>query len=109
MLRKNIIVSMVFLVAVVPFAVASDSPEVKALKKDMPPDVSLLIDRIVGCNYWRAEEPSPSNKERVEKVNKALQELQCSVLEKDQAVLTIRYQNDYMVKARLQDAQFVLL
>ena len=109
MLRKNIILSTLFLVAVVPFAVAGDSPEVKALKKDMPQDVSLLIDRIVGCNYWRSEEPSPSNKERIAQVNKALQELQCSVLEKDQAALTKRYQNDYMVKARLQDAQFVLL
>ena len=106
MLKKSIILS-TFLVF--PFAVAGDSPEVKALKKGMPQDVNLLIDRIVGCNYWRAEEPSPSNKERIEKVNKALQELQCNTLEQDQVALTKRYQNDYVVKARLQDAQFVLL
>jgi hypothetical protein len=104
MLRKSIILSTLL---IVPFAVAADSPEVKALKKDMPQDVSLLIDRIVGCNYWRAEEPSPSNKERIAQVNKALQELQCAALEKDQAALTKHYQNNYMVKARLQDAQFV--
>lgn len=107
MLKKNIIVTTLFLVTVVPFAVAGDSPEVKELKKGMPQDVNLLIDRIVGCNHWRGEEPT--TKERTDKINKALLELQCDTLEKDQAALTKRYQNDYMVKARLQDAQFVLL
>lgn len=106
MLRKSIILSTLL---VFPFAVAGDSPEVKELKKGMPQDVNVLIDRIVGCNYWRAEEPSPTNKERIAQVNKALQELKCDTLEQDQAALTKRYQNDYMVKARLQDAQFVLL
>jgi len=104
MLKKSIILS-TFLI--VPFAIAGDSPEVQALKKGMPQDVSVLIDRIVGCNHWRAEEPT--NKDRTEKINKALQDLQCDALEQDQAKLTKRYQNDYMVKSRLQDAQYVFL
>lgn len=100
MLRKSILLSTIF---VFPHVFADDSSEVKALKKDMPQDVAVVIGRIVECNHWSGEEPS--NKARTEEINKALARLQCNALEQDQAKLTKVYQNNYEVKMRIQKAK----
>jgi uncharacterized secreted protein with C-terminal beta-propeller domain len=100
MLRKSILLSTVF---IVPFVFADDSSEVKALKKDMPQDVAVVIGRIVECNHWGGEEPA--NKARAEEINKAIARLQCNSIEQDQAKLAKTYQNNYEVKVRLQKAK----
>lgn len=100
MLRKITLLS-IFLI--IPFAAANESPEVKALKKDMPQDVALIIDRIVECNHWNGEEPG--NKERAEQVKKEVEKWRCDALVQDQASLTKRYPNNYEIKIRIQSAQ----
>lgn len=100
MLRKSIILPTVF---VFPFVFADDSPEVKALKKDMPQDVAAVIERIAGCNHWGGEEPT--NKARADEINKAVTKLQCDSIEQDQAKITKAYQNNYEVKSRIQKAK----
>lgn len=102
MLRKSILWLTLFISS---FVVAQDSRELKALKKDMPPDAALIIERIVGCNHWSGQESA--NKERAEQINKAVTQLRCDTLEQDQAKLLKLYQNNYEVKMRIQDAQSV--
>jgi len=88
---------------VIPLAFADDSKEVRALKKDMPADVVVMIERIVECNRWLGDDSS--NKERAEKINKALEKFGCSVIEQDQNDLLKHYANNYEVKLRLQKAR----
>lgn len=102
MLKKSIFLSTVF---AFPFAFADDAPEVKALKKGMPQDVIVVIDRIVQCNRWQGEDTS--TKARAEKVGKELEKWQCSTIAQDQAALAKLYKNNYEVKKRIQDAQYV--
>jgi hypothetical protein len=104
MLRKSIMLATVL---IIPFAFAEDTSDVKALKKGMPQDVTVLIDRIVQCNRWRGEEPSTKDKERIEKVKKELEKWQCDAISKDQETLTKLYKNNYEVKTRIQDAQSI--
>ncbi|RZK13862.1 MAG: hypothetical protein EOO43_17230 [Flavobacterium sp.] len=77
----------------------------KALKKGMPQDVVVIIERIVGCNQWGGEEST--NKARIEEINKALTRLQCNTIEQDQAKIIKTYQNNYEVKQRIQKAKEV--
>ncbi len=100
MLKKTISLSSVLVCSL---AVADDSAEVKALKKGMPQDVAAIIGRTVECNYWLGEDTT--NKARAEKVNQALQRLQCEALEKDQANIAKIHQNNYEVKMRIQKAK----
>lgn len=99
MLRKTIGFSS-FLVC--SLAVA-ESAEVKALKKGMPQEVAMIIERTVECNYWGGEDTS--TKARAEKVNQALQRFQCDALETDQNSIAKTYQNNYEVKMRIQKAK----
>ncbi|MET0355983.1 MAG: hypothetical protein ABW044_04340 [Cellvibrio sp.] len=85
------------------FAWGADSPEIKALKKDMPQDVVLMIDRILECNHWNGEETT--NKDRIAKINAAREKFGCDALPADQAALRKRYQNNYEVKNRLNNAE----
>ena len=100
MLKKSIALSSLL---VFPLAFAVDSVEVKALKKDMPQDVALMIDRIVECNHWNGEETT--NKERLAQIKIARDKLSCDALANHQGALRKRYQNNYEVKARLQSAE----
>jgi len=100
MLRKGLILSTVLVSSLV---VADDSAEVKALKKDMPQDVAVIIDRTVECNYWGGQEST--NKARAEEINKAMTRLQCNSIEQDQVKIAKVYQNNYEVKQRIQKAQ----
>lgn len=100
MLKKTISLSSVLVCSL---AVADDSAEVKALKKGMSQDVAAIIGRTVECNVWMGEDTT--NKARAEKVNQAMQRLQCDALEKDQASIIKTYQNNYEVKQRIQKAK----
>jgi len=102
MLKKTIILSTVLVSSLV---VADDSAEVKALKKDMPQDVVAIIDRTVQCNHWQGEDTT--DKARADKINKELEKWKCSQIAKDQDAVSKLYQNDYAVKKRIQDAQYI--
>jgi hypothetical protein len=102
MLKKTITFSSVLVFSL---AVADDSAEVKALKKGMPQDVAMIIERTVECNYWGGEDTS--NKARAEKVNQAWQRLQCDALEQDQLNVAKTYHTNYEVKMRIQKAKEV--
>ena len=104
MLKKNVMLLVVLLnVSMIPCVFADDTPEVKALKKDMPQDVMQIIDRTVACNRWRGEEPS--TKEQIEKVNKQLATWGCDTIDADQVQLAKRYQTNYEIKSRVQKAK----
>jgi len=100
MLKKIILVVMVL---ACPLVFAAESNEVTALKKGMPQDVMVMIDRIVECNHWNGEEST--NKERIEQIKTVRSKLGCDALSNDQAALRKRYQNDYEVKSRLNNAE----
>ena len=96
-------ITLVTLVLMSPLVFAAESLEIKALKKNMPQDVVLMIDRILECNHWNGEEST--NKERIEKIKAAREKMGCDALPADQAALRKRYQNNYEVKARLTEAE----
>lgn len=98
---KNIVV--VIMVLVCPLVFAAESPEIKALKKDMPQDVVIMIDRIIECNHWNGEEST--NKQRIEQIKSVRDKLGCDALPDDQIALRKRYQNNYEVKSRLNNAE----
>lgn len=100
MLRKSVFLSIAL---IVPCVFADDTPEVKALKKDMPQDVMQIIDRTVACNRWRGEEPT--TKDQIEKVNKQLTTWQCDTIEADQVQIAKRYNTNYDIKSRVQKAK----
>ena len=93
MFKKSMLLSVLLLTFSVAFA--DDNADIKALKKDMPQDVVLMIDRIIQCNHWNAEEPK--TKERIDQVKKVLDQLHCDALPKEQTELLKRYQNNYQV------------
>ena len=95
MLKKSLLLSA--------FIMAPDTPEVKALKKNMPQDVMQVIDRTVACNRWRGEEPT--TKDQIERVNKQLATWRCDTIDADQVQLANRYQNNYEIKSRVQKAK----
>ncbi|RYY77107.1 MAG: hypothetical protein EOO52_06380 [Gammaproteobacteria bacterium] len=98
---KNILAAMMVLTC--PLVFAAESVEVKALKKDMPQDVVLMIDRIIECNHWNGEEST--NKERIKQIESVRTKLGCDALPDDQAALRKRHQNNYEVKSRLNNAE----
>ena len=100
MLEKIIVVVMVL---ACPLVLAAESNEVAALKKGMPQDVVLMLDRIVECNHWNGEEST--NKERIAQIKDVREKLGCDALANDQLALRKRYQNDYEVKSRLNNAE----
>lgn len=102
MLRK-IILSTVLLS---PLVFGVDASELNALKKDMPQDVAVLLDRIIQCNRWQGEDTS--TKARADKVNKELEKWQCNAIAKDQDAITKLYKNNYQVKKRIEEAQYIL-
>jgi hypothetical protein len=96
-------IALVLLVLACPLVFAAESVEIKALKKDMPQDVVIMIDRIIECNHWNSEEST--NKERIKQIETVRTKLGCDALPDDQAALRKRHQNNYEVKARLNNAE----
>jgi len=86
-----------------PLVFAAESAEIKELKKNMPADVILMIDRIIECNHWNGEEST--NKERIKQIAAMRTKLGCDALADDQTALRKRHQNNYEVKARLNSAE----
>ena len=96
-------IALVLLVLACPLVFAAESAEIKALKKGMPQDVVLMIDRIIECNHWNGEEST--NKERIKQIEAVRTKLGCDALADDQVALRKRHQNNYEVKARLNSAE----
>jgi len=97
MLKKTLLL---LAILITPCVFADD---IKALKKDMPQDVVLIIDRTIECNRWRGEEPT--TKDQIERVNKQLVQWRCDTIDSDQVALANRYQTNYEVKSRIQKAK----
>ncbi len=62
-----------------------------ALTKDLPADAKALVYRIVDCNHWLGEEPYDA--ERRKEIERAIAELGCGRLDRDEAALRQRYAN----------------
>lgn len=59
------------------------------LKSGQPPDIASFIDRQVGCQHWSGEEAYDA--ERATDIKKALRELKCQALARDERRLRTRY------------------
>jgi hypothetical protein len=92
----------IFSVFCATYALASDDP-LASLKKGQPKDVSELIDRLVGCNHWRGEEPYDA--ERKQEISSAMADLKCARLAKDVAATRKRYANKPSTIKALQQAR----
>ena len=55
----------------------------------LPRDVRVLIDRKISCEHWAGEEPYDAGRRR--EIEKAVRELRCDSLERDEARLRRRY------------------
>jgi hypothetical protein len=100
MLKNIVLVVMMF---ACPLIFAAESAEIKELKKNMPQDVVIMIDRIIECNHWNGEEST--NRERIKQIEAMRTKLGCDALADDQTALRKRHQNNYEVKARLNNAE----
>jgi hypothetical protein len=83
-------------------ALADDDP-IASLQKGQSKDVSELIDRLVGCNYWSGERPYDA--ERKQEIASAMADLKCSRLAKDEAAALKRYANKPRTIKVLQQAR----
>jgi hypothetical protein len=66
-----------------------------ALTRGLPPDASALVYRIVDCNHWGGEEPYDNA--RKAEIEKAMDQLDCNGLSRDEASLRRRYAADRVV------------
>jgi hypothetical protein len=66
-----------------------------ALTRGLPPDASALVHRIVDCNHWGGEEPYDDA--RRAEIDKAMNQLDCNGLSRDEASLRRRYAADRVV------------
>jgi hypothetical protein len=89
-------------------AIASGMPDqVKELQKGMPGPVARLISRIVECNHWSGEEGYDAAR-RVE-IKKALSELRCEDLEKDENVILNQHGSNPAVRRSIKAAKDLYL
>lgn len=84
-------------------ATAGDEDPLADLKKGKPKDVAALIERIVGCNHWRGEEPYDA--ERKKEISSALTDLKCNRLTLDESKTLRKYENNPKVSNALKKAK----
>lgn len=68
-----------------------------------PRDVARYIDRRQGCNHWAGEEGYDAA--RRAEINKAIDDLRCTALDRDGRVLRQRYRHNPAVLRALKKAQ----
>ncbi len=68
-----------------------------------PRDVARYIDRRDGCNHWAGEEGYDAA--RRAEINKAIDDLRCTALDRDGRVLRRRYRHNPAVLRALKKAQ----
>ena len=96
-----------FILGVAAVSHASDKDPGAALKRNQPPAVAALIDRIIDCNHWSGE--SPYDADRAKEINTALSELRCAQLKNDEAAILSKYQANPAVKKAISAAHEVFL
>lgn len=88
--------------------IASGRPDqVKELQKGMPGPVAGLISRIVNCNHWFGEEGYDAA--RRAEIKKAISELRCEDLEKDEDVILKQYGSNPAVRRSIKAAKDLYL
>jgi len=70
-------------------AAADFQATMDALTKDLPADAKALVYRIVDCDHWTGEEPYDAD--RRAEIERAVAELACNSLPRDEAALRRRY------------------
>ena len=70
-------------------AAADFQATMDALTKDLPADAKALVYRIVDCDHWSGEEPYDAD--RRAQIERAIAELGCETLPRDEAALRRRY------------------
>jgi len=84
--------------------VASAEPEdVTKLQKDMPGPVADLISRIANCNHWSGEDAY--NPERRAQIERAVSELRCAELGKDEGSVRKQFGSDPRVLKAIEAAK----
>jgi hypothetical protein len=82
---------------------ASPDDPVEALKKNQPPPVAALIDRIVDCNHWMGEPPYDA--QRAKEIQRAVSALRCNRLDKDESAILKKHRSDPEVKKAIDAAK----
>jgi nitric oxide reductase activation protein len=90
---RGIIVAVIALLAVLDGAQAAS----------MPPDVLRYADRREGCNHWAGEEGYDAA--RRAEINKAIADLRCTALNRDERVLRHRYRHNPAVLRHIRKAR----
>jgi hypothetical protein len=73
------------------------------LQAGLPLPVAALIERIVDCAHWGGEEPYDAA--RRAEINKAVRELRCTALERDEKRLLKTWGQDERVRSRINKAK----
>ena len=70
-----------------------------------PRDVARYIDRREGCNHWAGEEGYDAA--RRAEIDKAIADLKCTTLDRDERTLRHRYRNNPAVLRQIKKARDV--
>jgi len=74
-----------------------------ALAAAIPRDVANYVDRREGCNHWAGEEGYDAA--RRTEINKAIADLKCTALDRDERVLRHRYRHNPTVLRQIRKAR----
>jgi hypothetical protein len=74
-----------------------------ALAASMPPDVARYADRREGCNHWAGEEGYDAA--RHAQINKAIADLRCTALDRDERGLRHRYRHNPAALRQIRKAR----
>ena len=74
-----------------------------ALADALPQDAARYIDRREGCNHWAGEEGYDAA--RRAEINKAIDDLRCTALDKDERVLRHRYRHNPVALQAIKKAR----
>jgi hypothetical protein len=69
----------------------------------IPHDAARYLDRREGCNHWAGEEGYDAA--RRAQINKAIDELRCTALDRDERVLRHRYRHNRAVLRQIRKAR----
>ena len=68
-----------------------------------PRDVASYVDRREGCNHWAGEEGYDAA--RRAEINKAIADMRCTALDRDERVLRYRYRHDPAALRQIRKAR----
>jgi hypothetical protein len=85
---------------------ASLQAEVRARVARSPRDIRLFIERRANCNHFLGEEPY--DRERAAELNKAIRELRCATVDRDERRLCQVYRRKAAVLRLLDDTEDAL-